>query len=220
MFLSNRPALLLTLLAAVAASGCSRPGDTGGAPPATPAIEPPRSAVPFEAREPEIFHADLVTITGGVESRSRYARKGTNWRFDTFDGETPSRSIIGTDKRTHLDHRAKTYAEAPSGGGPAERPEFVRDLTQNLLNRRDRAKYERLPSDGPLELYRVTVERSVSPFIVTYDPALRMVTRQAPETPTPGGFVFELRAVNLEVSDDLFRIPPGYRKVPWPEFAR
>ena len=220
MFLSNRAVLLLILLVAIAVTGCSWSGDAGNSQIVAPSIEPPKSGIPFEAKEPETFQADLITIAGGVESRIHYSRKGTDWRFDTFTGEAAGRSIVSTDKQTHIDHLSKTYAEPPSGGGAADRPEYIRDLTQILLNRKDRAKYEKLPSDGPLERYRVTVERSDTPFIITYDPAIKMVIRQEPATLQPGGFVFELRAVTLEVSDDAFNIPAGYRKVVWAEFAK
>lgn len=219
MFLSNRVAIGLVFLLALVASGCSWFGDDGNAASASPTIEPPKSERPFETKEPETFQADFITIAAGTETRVRYARKGTNWRVDTFTGDAASRSIIGTDRKTHLDHRTKTYTEPPSGGGPADRPVFVNDLTQMLLNRKDRAKYEKLSMSGPLERYRVTVDGSSTPFIVAYDPALKMVVRQEPETPSPGGFVFELRAVTLEVSDDAFKIPTGYRKAAWAEFA-
>ena len=221
MFLSNRAAtLLILLLACAAAPACTWPG-SGETPASAPQdVEPPKSEIPFETKEPETFQADFVTTAAGTESRVRYARKGTGWRLDTFAGEAPTRTIISADKRIHIDHPSKTYAEAPSGGGPAERPAYVTDLTQTLLNRKERAEFEKLGTDGPVERYRVTVEGSTTPWIITYDTAMKMVTRQEPESPSPGGFVFEMRRFTLDVSDDRFRIPAGYRKVAWPEFAK
>lgn len=219
MILSNRLASVSILIVFCAmAAGCSWPGEGENAASASPAIEPPKSGVPFETKEPETFRADLITSSGGIETLVRYARKATNWRVDTFDKETASRSIISTDKQIHIDHRSKTYAEAPSGGGPADRPAYVTDLTQSLLNRKEHAKFEKLGTDGTLERYRVTVDGTTTPFIITYDTATKMVTRQEPEAPLPGGFVFEMRGLTLDVSDDVFKLPSGYRKITWQEF--
>lgn len=220
MFLSNRLAPVSILLAAIAASGCS--WLTGGdkAASASPAIEPPKSEIPFETREPETFQADFVTTAGGVEMRVHYARKGSNWRVDTFDGEKAGRTMISTDKQIQIDHRTKTYADAPAGGGPIQRPAYVTDLTETLLGQKEHARFEKISVDGILERYRVTIEGSSSPFIITYDTSAKMVVRQEPETPSPGGFVFEMRGLSLDVSDDTFTVPNGYSKVAWQEFLK
>ena len=221
MFLSNRLASVSILFIFCAmAAGCSWFGGGEKAASASPVIEPPKSEIPFETKEPETFQADFVTSAGGVETRTHYARKGTNWRVDTFDKEKPSRSIVTTDKQIHFDHRSKTFAEAPSGVGPTDRPAFVTDLTQTLLNQKEHSKFEKLGTDGWVERYRVTVEGSSTPFIITYDSSIKMVTRQEPEAPAQGGFVFEMRGLNLDVSDDLFKLPSGYRKISWQEFLK
>ena len=221
MFLSNRPAtILMFLFACAAASACTWP--SGGETPASASkiVEPPKSEIPFETKEPETFQADFVTTAAGTESRVRYSRRGTDWRLDTFAGDAPSRSIISTDKLVHVDHRTKAYADSPSGGGPAGRPAYVTDLTQTLLNRKQHARYEKLGTEGRIERYRVTVEGSTTPWIITYDGSTKMVTRQEPESPSPGGFVFEMRRFTLDVSDDVFSTPAGYRKVAWAGFAK
>ena len=219
MFLSNHLVTVLILVLAYAGFSCSWTGRTTPEN-ASQAIEPPKSEVPFETREPETFQADLITKTAGTESRVRYTRKGANWRIDTFEGDAPSRSMIAGDKLLHLDHRSKTYSEAPSGGGPADRPAYISDLTQTLLNRKEHAKFEKLGADGNIERYRVSVEGSSTPWIVSYDASIKMVTRQEPESPTSDNFVFEMRGFTLDVSDEVFRIPAGYRKVAWTEFAK
>ena len=221
MFLSNRlTPLLMFLLACGAAPGCTWPS-TGEAPAhASQIVEPPKSDVPFETKEPETFQADLITTATGTETRVRYARKGANWRLDTFAGGTPFRTIIGTEKLTHIDHRSRTYAESPSGGGPNERPSYVTDLTQTLLNQKQHAKFEKLGAEGSIERFRVTLEGSDTPWIISYDTSIKMVTRQEPESRSPGGFVFEMRGFTLDVSDDVFRTPVGHRKVAWAEFTK
>ncbi len=221
MFLSNRLASVSILFIFWAmAAGCSWFGGGEKAASASPVIEPPKNEIPFETTEPEKFQADLITSVGGVETKTHYVRKGGNWRVDTFDKEKTSRSIITTDKQINIDHRSKTYAEAPSGGGPADRPAFVTDLTQTLLNQKEHSSFEKLGTDGPLERYRVTVEGSSTPFIITYDSSVKMVTRQESEASAQGGFVFEIRGLTLDVSDDLFKVPSGYRKISWQEFLK
>ena len=126
MILSNRLAAVPFLIVFYAmAVGCSSFGEGGNAASASPVIQPPKSEVPFETKEPETFQSDIVTSAAGIETRVHYARKGTNWRVDTYDKETSSRSIVSTDRQVHIDHRSKIYAEAPSGGGTAERPAYV-----------------------------------------------------------------------------------------------
>ena len=221
MFLSNRLASVTILIVFYAmAAGCSWQGGSENAASASPAIEPPKSEIPFETREPDTFQADFITSAADVETRVRYARKGTDWRVDTYDKGTPSRSIVTTDKQIHIDHRSKTYAEAPSGGGPRDRPAYVNDLTQTLLSQKKHAKFEKLSTDGTLARYRVRVDDSITPFIITYDTATGMVTRQEPETRSPGGFVFEMRGLTLDVSDNVFKQPSGYRKITWEEFLK
>ena len=221
MFLSNRFAsVLIVVILCASAPGCSWLAGGNNPASASTVIEPPKSEIPFATKEPETFQADLVTAAGGSESRLHYARKGTDWRVDTFSGDDPRRTIISTDKQVQIDHRSKTYAESPSGGGPAQRPAFVTDLTETLLYQKEHAKFEKLNTEGTLERYRVTVEGTSTPFIVTYDSSAKMVIRQEPENPSPGNFVFSVRGLNLEVSDDVFTIPKGYRKVTWQEFLK
>ena len=220
MFLSNHRAPLLIILLACAGLSCS---GTGGTTPdnASYDLEPPKSEIPFETKEPETFKADLITKTAGTETLVRYARKGTNWRIDTFEGDALlSRSMIVAGKRLHFDHRSRTYSELPSGGGSADRPAYLNDLTQTLINREQRAKFEKVGTDGNIERYRATVEGSSTPWIITYDASIRMVTRQEPESPTADNFLFEMRRFTLDVSDDIFRTPAGYRKVAWEELVK
>jgi hypothetical protein len=221
MFLSNRLVLILLIsFACWAIFGCA--WYTGGqAPaPASTIAEAPKSEIPFATEEPETFQADFVTSTADIASRVHYARKGTNWRVDTFAGGKSAQSIINADRHIFLDHISKTYSEAPLAGGPAELPAYIADFTQTLLAPKDHARFEKLGSEGELDRYRVTVEGTAAPWIITYDTSTKMVIRQEPEQPAPGNFVFELRQFTLDVSDVDFEIPAGYRKVTWEQFAK
>jgi hypothetical protein len=75
MFLSNRLAYVSILLIFCAmAAGCSwfREGEKAAS--ASPVIEPPKSEIPFETKEPESFQADFITSAAGVETKTHYSR--------------------------------------------------------------------------------------------------------------------------------------------------
>ncbi len=214
MFLSTPHAAGIALsLLIVTAAGCSwfRSSDAVTLTPA--AVAPPETGFPFEAIEPEIYQADFVTIAGGSETRTHFARKLGKWRIDTFAGETTSRSIIRVEKLVYLDHIRKQYAEPPVSG-PDPQPQFIADLTTSLLNEKQPAKFENLGAEGTLERFRVIVEGSNAASTIVFDTAKKMIVRHELE----GGFAFEMRNFNLEVDDAIFSVPGGYRKVAWTVF--
>jgi len=214
MFLSNPLAAATALFTIViTAGGCSWFGS--GQTALEPAVvSAPASAIPFETREPETYQADFVTISEGVENKTRFAQKSGRWRFDLFKSGSPSRSVIGTEKIHDVDHSAKVYAEAPSGF--PERPQFIADLTASLLNERHHASYEKSAVKGDLETYTVTVNGSNTPSTVTYNTSIKMVIRHE----IGGGFVWEMRQFTLDVDDAIFRLPGGYRKIAWAEYKK
>ena len=214
MFLSNpqAAAIALTMLI-VTAAGCAwfRSSDPVALTPT--AVAPPDTGLPFEAKEPETYQADFVTIAGGSETTTHFARKVGNWRMDTFAGGKAARSIIRGEKLVYIDHTAKHFSEPP-GIGPDPQPTFISDLTTSLLNERQPARFEKLQADGTLERYSVSIEGATSSSTIVFDPALKMVVRHELE----GGFAFEMRNFTLKVDDSIFSVPSGYRKVAWTVF--
>lgn len=211
MFLSNQqaaaPAILFII---IAAAGCAWFG--GSEPPSNTAgsVAPPETGIPFDTKEPETFQADFVTIAGGSESRSHFARKQGRWRFDSFDADGPTRSIIQGQTLAHIDHTRKQYSEPPTNG-PDEQPAFLQDLTTSLLHPKEPAIFEKLGADGSLERYKVTTEGSSTASTIIYDTTIKMIVRHEFD----GGFAFEMRNFTLEVDDAIFQVPSGYRKVSW-----
>lgn len=216
MFLSNPQAaaagLLIVLLFAV---GCSWLNTAAPAPDSPSAIAEPQTGLPFEVKEPETYRTDFVTIAGGVESTSRFARKSGNWRIDTFTGDKPNRSIIQSDDLVYVDHASKQYSQPPVGG-PDAQPEFLSDLTGSLLSRAPRARFEKIGVDGSLERYSVTTDAADGPSTLIFDTSLGMIVRHEFQD----GFAIEMRNFNLEVDDATFIVPVGYRKVPWNVFKQ
>lgn len=215
MFLSNRHVAALSIaLNIFAAAGCAWFSNSNPTTQPT-AITTPASTIPFETKEPETYQADFVTIAGGAETRSHLSRKGTRSRFDSFEAGKSIRSIVQTDKLIYVDHRSKTFAEASTGGGDAQ-PPYLADLTASLLTQKPPAKFEKIGTDGKIERYRVTADSSITPSIISYDTEIKMVTRHE----IGDGFAFEMRNFTLEVDDQVFQIPPGYRKVAWADFLK
>lgn len=213
MFLSNQHAAALAILIVVfAAAGCSWFQSSDPVPLTPSTVTPPETSIPFETKEPDTYQADFVTIAGGIESRSRFARKNGRWRFDRFVGEAADRSIIHGEKIVYADHISKQYSEPPAGVD--EQPAFISDLTTSLLNERQAAKFEKLDSEGKVERYSVTVEGSTSTIL--FDTEIKMVVRHSFDS----GFAFEMRNFTLNVDDAVFLVPSGYRKVAWNAFIQ
>jgi hypothetical protein len=214
MFLSNPLAAATAFFTIViTTAGCSGFGG-GEANPEPAVVSAPASAIPFETLEPEIYQADFVTISDGAESKTHFAQKNGRWRFDLFWSGSPSRSVIAAEKIYHIDHSAKVYAEAASGF--SERPQFLADLTESLLNERHHASFEKTGVEGDLETFTVTVEESNTSSAVTYNTSIKMVVRHE----IAGGFAWEMRQFTLDVDDAMFRLPAGYRKIAWAEYKK
>jgi hypothetical protein len=214
MFLSNQQAAALVILSIVCvAAGCSWFGGSETPSNSTAAVSPPETGIPFETKEPETFQADFVTIAGGNESRSHFAKKQGRWRMDTFDAEGPTRSIIQGQTLTYIDHGLKQFSEPPTNGSDAQ-PPFLADLTTSLLHPKQPAKFEKLGTDGSVERYKDTVEGSNTASTITYDSAIKMIVRHEFD----GGFAFEMRNFTLDVDDTIFQVPSGYRKISWTAF--
>ena len=211
MFLSNQQAAAQAiLLVIIVAAGCSWFG--GNDPPSNSSVtvKPPETGIPFETREPETFQADFITISSGSESRSHFAKKHERWRFDSFDADGPTRSIVQGPTLAYIDHTRKQYSEPPTNG-PDAQPPFLADLTTSLLHPKQPARFEKLGTEDNIERYRVTVEGSNSASTILYDTTIKMVVRHE----LGGGFAFEIRNFTLEVDEAVFQMPNGYRKVAW-----
>ena len=214
MFLSNRHAAGLAFsLAIFVGAGCGWIRNQDPPPQTSAPVAPPETGIPFETKEPETYQADFVTLAGGVETNTHFARKDGKWRFDTSEGAVPLRSIVRGESLAYIDHRRKVFS-APAVQGPDPQPPFINDLTTTLLNEKQAGKFEKVSTEGNLETYSVTVEGSNDPSTIVYDTSIKMVVRSE----VASGFAFELRNFTLEVDDAIFSVPRGYRKVAWTAF--
>ena len=215
MFLSNPHAAAIAVsLLIVTAAGCSWIRSNDPVTLTQPAVAPPETGLPFEAREPATYQADFVTIAGGSETRSHFARKDSSWRVDLFAAEKATRSIIKGEKYVYVDHTNKQLSEPPLNG-PDPQPAFIGDLTASLLNEKQPAKFEKLSTEGTLERYGVTaIDGTAGKSTIVFDTSIGMIVRHEFD----GNFAFEMRNFTLEVDDATFAAPSGYRRVAWRVF--
>lgn len=227
MFLSNPAKKYLTLIVvSFVLYGCGWRQNNENT--MVPVIAEPKSDIPFSAKEPDEFQADIVRSSDTQADVSFYARKGTNWRYDFFVTEEKRFSKLHTDRNYSINHQARVYAEESIGGAVSNPPDFLRDLTQSLLHKRAYAKFEEIGREGNIRKYRVRIgDPPTGEAVIHFDESFGLIVKQefnatgaqATSTALPY-FRFELSNVSLEVHDSVFEIHKGFRKVSWDEFRR
>ena len=181
---------------------------------------------PFSTKEPDEFQGDFVRTTANHSEHSFYARKGSNWRYDIFEGDTPLISVIHNGKRLSLLHKAAVFAEYPESDSDDAPPNFVSDLTISLLDKRKFAVFEDLGSDGGIKRYRAIIDESESSeVLIDIDEKSGLIIKQefmerGDKGPSSPFFRMELKNLSLTVDDTLFEIPKTYKKAEWKEFER
>jgi hypothetical protein len=226
MVLSNpvkifAPVLLVVLLL----SACSRGHEDDDIP--SPPVAEVQSDIPFSAKEPVEFEAEIVVTSDLHTTLSYYARKGGRWRYDFFVGDRRF-SIVQAETLYSIDHERKLYAEGTAGNGLQNEPEFVNDMTFGLLKRRIYSSYEKLAAEGDVTKYRVTAGDSAgAETVIHYDESLGLIVKQefgrtssdTDAIPT-AMLTFELKNIRLEVHDSVFELDAGYKKVALPELQK
>lgn len=222
----SKPAIaylaLLLLLPFLQNCGSGQNGQSNGG---SPEAESNRE-FPFSTKEPDEFQADFVRTTAKHSEHSFFARKGSRWRYDTFDEDTPLITIVQNEKRLELLHKPAVYAEYPEVDSDAEIPDFVSDLTLRLLDKRRFASFEDLGSDGGIRRYRAIIDESESSeVLIDIDEKSGLIINQeflvrTDKQPSAPFFRVQLKNLKLAVDDKMFEIPKGYKKVAWSEFER
>ena len=171
-----------------------------------------RNRFPFSIKEPEVYQADAYVRAGGEEERFFLARKGGEWRYDTYRSGKPEISYLKNEKVYVLDHTVKTWREQPKGPDPLM-PTITGEGMPGLFEGRDHPKFEKVSTDGAVTKYRATSDETPGDIFIYFDTSLGMITRE--EFPGIDGsqpWVYELRNIKTEVDDGLFAIPAGYKK--------
>jgi hypothetical protein len=214
MFLSNRMVFsLATLCLSTLLTGCfDRTADSPGL---TPLLTERVSEIPFAQNEPTEFSAEVVITTGSSEIVRGYARKGNDWKLTIFgDDGNPVTEFVNAETKLQVNHSAKTSFEA-STPGPGFEPDAIQEMTLLALREKQYTRFEKLGSDGPVERFRAINSGSAGDStVIHYDTNLRMIVKQEFQRPVGDTLItYELRNVRLEVPDETFRVPAGYKRV-------
>jgi len=217
MFLSNRPTrfTLCTIIALFASSCGFGPAGEHGDLPAGPA-----SQYPFSTREPEVFQANIVITSNGVEKRWFLARNGPRWRLDIFAGGKVSLTQITAGKVFLIDHDSKTYTEEPQGGTTLSPPDP--SLT-SFFRGHDHLNFDDIGSEGGIRKYRaVTSDAAMEEIVIQIDEQSGMIVKQEFYAGTGENArlaaVYDVCDLKLEADDSVFALPAGYRAVAYNEF--
>ena len=205
MSLSNsRVLLLLPVLCAAILQGCTGPPPAANVNAPTPAEESKR--FPFPTSEPDVYQADVVVTTLGTQTRYFAARKGENSRLDIYRNGKLATTSLGTDAIYTIDHAARTYKVTPSGSG---RPPVANDVARDFFQLGMPYRYDELDRKDDVVRYKA---RDAG-IVVSIDETSGLMVRQEFSEDGETLFVCELRNVKLDVDDNVFQIPAGYRRV-------
>lgn len=224
MNLSNFRIFVFLIFVCVGALSCGGEPDANTVPQVSVT---PTTNLPFDAREPAEFQADIFIRSGESALQRRYYRKGERWRLDIFEKGELARSIISSDEPMLFDHAQKLWT-ATNNKDLRTDPEPIRQLTSIFENKRYYSRFEDLGIEGSVRRYRVFPEGVTSGRIILhYDENLKMIVRQeifegdpAADAPAAPVFTFELKDVNFAVNDEVFAVPAGYRRITEEQFHK
>ncbi|MEQ1603992.1 MAG: hypothetical protein ABL999_03915 [Pyrinomonadaceae bacterium] len=214
MFLSNsRKYFVLAGFLALVFQACGSLQSNDNKP--VPVVVETKSDFPFPVKEPEVYQANMVVMSAGVESRWFIARNREKSRFDTFAGSVPAFSQIVNGRRYNLDHQRKIYADmdVPGGTGGYD------GIAANFFRAKEYREFEDLGIEGKLHKFKVKEPSAAKSSILIYiDEATGMMAKQeffdsADAAGQQARVTCKLRDLKLEADDSVFTIPIGYKLV-------
>jgi len=228
MFSSNltKFLVLFTLIFSLF-SGCrfwSKTSDANTS--STPAVSDElKSEIPFICKEPEQFQAEIVITANETERRTFIARNGLNRRYDFNPGGKNQLINLQTDKNYLILPDKKIYAEN-NAAQTASTDDWANFLTTEWLNEKTDAGFEKLETTENLTKYRVRLAGSNTSEIFIYvDEKLNLPVKQEFYGPGSGEqkalmYSFDLKNLKLETDENLFAVPPDFKKVSIEEFRK
>ncbi|HQU86013.1 MAG TPA: hypothetical protein PKY59_22995 [Pyrinomonadaceae bacterium] len=184
-----------------------------------------KSEIPFLTKEPEVFQAEFVTIANETERRIFKARNGANRRVDYNFGAENEVIFLQTDKLYTLLPKQKIYTENAPTQTNAVLDETTDFLTNEWLNEKTGAKFEKLETIENQTKYRVLLDgKEVSEVLIYVDESLKIPVKQEfyginGEQKT-SHFTFELRNFKTQTDENLFTVPKDFKKVSAEEFRK
>lgn len=187
--------------------------------------EPIKNGIPFAIKEPPVYQAEIVTISGGAEDKIFAARNGAN-RLTIFDYQTTREIALlqkGANQKFLINRERKIYTENTVENSPAENQDLINFLTSERLNQMKDAKFENLGAENDLTKYAVRLDdKQNSEMIIYADEKIGLPVKEEfysvrGEQKTLLSTV-ELRSFSWQTDDKLFVLPEDYKKVTAAEF--
>ena len=181
-----------------------------------------KSEFPFSTKEPEVYQADIVTASDGYEGRYFFARKGDRWRYDLFRRDVQTISEIHSDRLYRISHRNRVYCELPLQSETSVPGPFGNnEMGLNLFPRgHEHYEFEEIGREGSVIKYKIRSGLTGKCDTLIYvDTVARMITKQEfLDADGNKNYVYEIKNLKLEVDDNIFQLPEGYRKVTLDEY--
>lgn len=215
--------LAVFTLAGAMAAGCSRrsaPDESAQ----RPVIGPSGSRIPFAAREPDVFQAEIV-VTGNDSVRiTRIARSGAKRRIETDADRASKLVLVIADKQVLFLPVAGKCAELPVGSAFAD-AETEGFLTTRWLSERADAQFEKLETRDGLGIFRARFgEDGSSEATLAVDEARGLVMKQEFVSVEDGipqtTMTVEVRDFKPTAEEVLFAVPADCRKTEPAELIR
>lgn len=213
MFLST-PAKIFhaTCFLSIVFAGCSLWRSTGNSASAPP--PEPKSDYPFDAREPQVFQAEIVVRTGESERRTFVARDGYKRRMDFDVGTDNQRAVLITDKEYLLYFKRKVFEEHELSSNLAE---YYEPLTAEMLSMRDYVSFKEIRRTGSVVEFTAHVNESVNSEVqIVFDESIGLPVKQ--EFYSIEGdqrklqYSVELMNFDTSVDEGTFQIPVGFKR--------
>ncbi|HEY8560258.1 MAG TPA: hypothetical protein VIL74_07765 [Pyrinomonadaceae bacterium] len=189
---------------------------------APPVADELKSEIPFSTKEPERFQAEIVMTANEAERRTFVARGGARRRYDFDFGAKNQVTLLQTDKIYRISPALRIYAEE-AGGLPVPADDWTNFLTNEWLNEKLPANFEKLETVENLTKYRVRPAESAASEVYLYvDEKNGLPVKQefystaAPKAPL---YTVELKNLRLDADESLFILPADFKRVSPEEFA-
>jgi hypothetical protein len=176
-----------------------------------------KSDLPFTTREPDIYQAEIVVVSGGEETRVFTARNGTKRRYEYGAGEKNALLLISTDKKYLVLPDKKLYSEEVNAKAFTSPSAWMEQLTTEWLNVRPGAKFAEMGKENGLTKFNARLDGSDTSEIVLFIDDNGLPVKQ--EYYSIAGerqdlvYTVELRNLRLEAADELFTVPKDFRKI-------
>ena len=183
-----------------------------------------KSAIPFSAKEPEQFQAEVVVTANETERKTFVARNGVNHRYDFNFGAKNQLTSLQTDKNYLILSDKKIYAETNTAQSVST-DDWTNFLTNEWLSEKHDASFEKFETIDNLTKYRVKLNAADSSEILIFvDETVGLPIKQEFYTTTNGQqiltYAVELKNLKLQTDENLFAVPTDFKKISIEDFRR